>query len=468
MHFKEVKDPELWQKIQFTMIEAMTIFVFTILIGITNALNLFDENQSYELGGQQVLREFTRAELLFHLHSGAIGWLSLSSIAILVWYFTGDRDLDEDGLRMANNLLRYVQIVIPVYVIFFYLGFTLADGDEVLRLFTIGKGGDGWFILLVVGAIGAVIAFLWTLYFGITELLKLEVKTTPHYLFLGAMLTSSYGGLFGMILEIQNLLNTSFYDTDAGQSGGAAHAAAMEAGYLYMMIAAIVEWQVFGQDLGEMPLSGRIQTAALFFAGLAISLGAGFNILPLAALNLPLLLLGFGLLVYRVFLKVNPRSLIGTEPDRFFIPVGISMTYSVFFFLYVVYQIVGLEKDANALFESPWIVGLALANNHGLFIGAMTGVIFTIMMVMFKDASETGKRVENIGFILMYLGVLLFMIVLIVRGNAQENDDADFSDLGTEVAAIMGIGLYMIMGVLFARYRKVNSTIHKGYRKAEE
>jgi hypothetical protein len=439
MYWKEVRDADLWKKIQLSFLEAMGIFVFTIFIGILNAIDLVD---------------FTQAELLFHLHSGVIGWISLSAVTLLVWYFTGERDLEEESLTMANNVLKYMRIVIPIYVAFFYLGFTLANGEDLFRIIPGGSGSDGYYILLVIGALAASGGFLFTVYFGYLELSKIGVKTTPHYLFLGALITSTYGGIFGMILEVQNLIGESLFDVDGGQDGTAAHAAAMEAGYLFMLIAAVLEWQVIGEHLGKISRGGYIQTFAFFFAGLTVSIGAGFNLEPLLMLNLPLLLLGFGLFVGRILTKIDPKSIRSTQPDRFYIPAALAMTFSVVFFLYLVNTILG-GKDPNDLFDSPWFIGLALTNIHFLFVGGATGVIFTCIMVAFKDADETAKIFENIGFILMYIGLLGFAITLIYRGDLLEDRDPDGDDVRTDVAALMGIGLYLILHALISRYLKI-------------
>ena len=440
MNFKEVKDPELWKKLQVTMMEAMAIFVFTIFIGILNAVDLVD---------------FTRAEILFHLHSGTIGWISLSAVALLVWYFVGDRDLDEQSTKMAKSLLTYVQRIIPIYVLFFYLGFALAEGEDFLRITDVIPAGKGWFLLLVLGAIAATGGFFYTFYFGYSELAKLEVKETPHYLFLGAMLTSTYGGLFGMVLEIQNLLGTLFFDAEAGQDGTASHAAAMEAGFLFMMITGIIEWQVRGDGVAEFDVWGKLQVGALFLAGFTVSIGAGFNILPLVMMNLPLSLIGFITFLVRIGRKLEPRSLTKTTPDRYFIPVVLFMAISVAFFLYLVSQIAG-GKEPTELFESHWFRGALLAQNHALFIGATTGAIFSSILVMFKDSGEEGTTLENIGFALMYIGLIGFVIVLLIRGDARENG-TDNADLRTDIASLMGIGLYLIMYSLYSRFRSMNS-----------
>ncbi len=171
-------------------------------------------------------------------------------------------------------------------------------------------------------------------------------------------------------------------------------------------------------------------------------------------LNLPLTLLGFGLLVGRILIKLDPKSITSTQPDRFYLPAALAMTFSVFFFLYAVTTILG-GKDANELFDSPWFIGLALANIHFLFVGGATGVIFTCIMVAFKDADDGGKILENIGFASMYLGLLGFAITLIYRGNLLEDKDPGGDDVGTEIAAVMGIGLYFILYTLFTRYLKL-------------
>ncbi len=442
MYAKEVKNAELMEKIQLSFMEALLIFVFTIFIGIINALDIVD---------------FNRAELLFHLHSGTIGWLSLAAVTLLVWYFTGERDLDEESLEMAKNVLKFAQIIIPIYVALFYIGFSLAEGEDIFRFIPSGSGGDGYFILLIIGALLATGVFGFTCYFGFVELGKIDKKTTPHYLFIGAMLTSTYGGIFGMILEIQNFMGESLFDVDAGQDGTAAHAAAMEAGFLFMFIAAVLEWQIIGDKMEKISIRGYIQAGALFLAGLTVAIGAGFNLEPLLMLNLPLLLLGFVLIAIRVLIKIDPKSIIGTGPDRFFIPAAIGLTFSVIFFLYVVNKILG-GTDPTELFESPWFIGLALSNIHSLFVGGATGVIFSSILVLVNKADEENKQLENIGFVLMYVGLLGFVITLLYRGNLQEKGDSGADDVGTWIAALMGIGLYMIIYTLFTRFRKVRSS----------
>lgn len=454
MHFKAVRDEELWHRIQNSMLEAMAIFVFTIALGIINAIDILKKNQDV---GTSTPNDLTRAELLFHLHSGVLGWLSLSSVTILVWYFVAERDLDEVTLRKAHFVLKYVQIVLPTYVFLFYFTFTAANGEKLFRFIPLGNGGNGWYILMMLGALAAIGGFAQAASFGYSQLPKLEVKTTPHYLFLGGMITSTYGGFFGFVLETQHFLAQTFFNADKGQDGVASHAGAMEAGYLFMMVAGIIEWQILGDKQVAMDRSGKIEVYSFFFAGLAVSLGGGFNIIPIAALNLPLELLGYYLLLTRVLMKIDPKSIMKSGADRFLLPISICLTFSIATFIYLLTKIVFLGQDPTEIFNSPFFNGIFLANNHSLFVGGMTAAVFMCMFAMFKEASDVGKMAENVGFILMYIGLLGFMIVLIVRGYGQEHNKTGLADLRTDIAALMGIGLYIIMGVILMRYRKVRT-----------
>ncbi|MCH8909093.1 MAG: hypothetical protein IH840_18590 [Candidatus Heimdallarchaeota archaeon] len=50
--------------------------------------------------------------------------------------------------------------------------------------------------------------------------------------------------------------------------------------------------------------------------------------------------------------------------------------------------------------------------------------------------------------------------MVIIRGNAREPPiNEDLSDIRTDVAAIMGIGLYLIMITIFLRFRKLSSPV---------
>ena len=66
--------PVHWVEIRTLLLAAMVFFVFTLGIGILNGTDLV---------------EFEHRRLLGHVHSGTLGWLSLSVFAASLWLFGG-------------------------------------------------------------------------------------------------------------------------------------------------------------------------------------------------------------------------------------------------------------------------------------------------------------------------------------------------------------------------------------------
>ena len=75
---------------------AMAVFLVTIAIGIVNGLDLYT---------------FDRNQLLTHVHSGTLGWITLSLVAASTWFARG----------IDRRLAWALAIIIPIYVAGFYL-----------------------------------------------------------------------------------------------------------------------------------------------------------------------------------------------------------------------------------------------------------------------------------------------------------------------------------------------------------
>jgi hypothetical protein len=76
---------------------AMAVFLVTIAIGILNGLDLV---------------EFSRDQILTHVHSGTLGWITLSIVAAAAWLARG----------IDSRLATAMAVLIPIYVAAFYLG----------------------------------------------------------------------------------------------------------------------------------------------------------------------------------------------------------------------------------------------------------------------------------------------------------------------------------------------------------
>lgn len=69
MYSPKIKDSDVEKQIKLMFTISMLVFILTISIGILNAVNAI---------------EFNRAWILLHVHSGTLGWLSISAIAIMI------------------------------------------------------------------------------------------------------------------------------------------------------------------------------------------------------------------------------------------------------------------------------------------------------------------------------------------------------------------------------------------------
>jgi len=80
---------DTWRtEIKWLLQAAMLVFVMTVVLGILN--------------GQQVITPEDQAARLAHVHSGTLGWITLSVLALLIWLFGGD-----DLSRISRAVCKY-------------------------------------------------------------------------------------------------------------------------------------------------------------------------------------------------------------------------------------------------------------------------------------------------------------------------------------------------------------------------
>ena len=83
-----VKNDSVWQSLKILFMGSLLIFLINIFFGFDNSLTVGD---------------IPRWQMLIHLHSASIGWITLSAIGAAIWLFTGNRDVDatyESRMRM--------------------------------------------------------------------------------------------------------------------------------------------------------------------------------------------------------------------------------------------------------------------------------------------------------------------------------------------------------------------------------
>jgi hypothetical protein len=333
---------------------AMAVFLVTITIGIPNALNVvtFDRNQ-----------------ILTHVHSGTVGWLTLSIVATSFLLF-----------RAADRRLAVAMgVCVPIYVAAFY------TGNFAFRALA------GVVLLLVIAWL---VAWVWRTYLG-------GERALPRLGIALALTTFAYGAVMGVVLQVSFAMGTMLLP---GNSVGA-HAGAMTFGYLALAGMAVLEWKVLGT--AGLPRAGVVQFVALFIGGLILSaallggaeqIGGMFYLLAqLVAVVL------FGI---RVLPRALRTSWAAATGERHIAAAALWIVVALVLFMAVVAQFIANPTSPDALNE-----GLLVAGDHSVYIGVITNVTFALILTLVASVAG-GALVGQLVFWGMNLGLAVFVVGL--------------------------------------------------------
>lgn len=360
---------------------AIALFVVTIVIGILN-------------GADAV--EFDRNQILTHVHSGTVGWLTLTIVASTFLLF---RATD-------RRLMLTLAVLVPVYIIAFY------TGDFALRAIT------GTALLA---------AIAWLLFWVWDQYLSGE-RTLPRLALCLGLTTFGYGAVIGVLMQVGLALEIAIVPGDNIGS----HASAMTFGYLVMVAMGFIEWRVLGTR--GLPISGLVQLGALFIGGLVISLGLmlGFE---QAAGGIYLLtqLVAVVLFVVRIVPRALRRDWTASDPMRHFGAASLWAVVALLLFMYLVFTFIS-AGDPDAL---PFNV--LIASDHAVYIGVITNIILGLLGVLVLRGAPAW--IGHVVFLGVNLGLVVFVIGLIV-------DTAEIKRVG---APVMGVTLLVALAFLAVR-----------------
>jgi len=358
---------------------SMAVFVVTITIGILN-------------GADAV--EFDRNQILTHVHSGTIGWITLSLVATAFLLF-GAAD---------RRLATAVAILVPVYVGAFY------TGSFQLRAIA------GSLLLVVIVWL---FAWLWRTYLA-------SSRTLPRLGMTLGLTTFTYGAIVGVLLQIQFAAELTILSGDAV----GAHAAAMTFGYLVLVAMGLIEWRA--RDTQDLPRSGVVQLGALFVGGLILSVGLLVGAGQAAGgLYLLTQIVAVILFVVRVLPRSVRTSWLGADPARHVAIASIWVVVALALFMYIVALFIS-SNDVNAI---P--AGALIASDHSVFIGVITNLILA-----FAATVGTGIARWSIGRHLVFWGVNGGLAVFVVGLIAES---AEIKRIG---APVMGFSLLLGLALL--------------------
>jgi hypothetical protein len=381
---------------------AMAVFVLTVSVGILNGLDLV---------------EFDRNTILTHVHSGAMGWISLSALAATLWLFGGPATAA--GAARVRQLTWLAAISIPLYVIAFW------TGNLVFRAVT---------GVVVMVAIGWWLWWTWSAY-------RAAPPTVPRLAFLAGIVTLTYGSAVGVLLQIQYATESSFLPVDSV----GAHVAAMAFSYLVLVGMGIVEWRLTGEG-GGISRGGAVQVIALFLGGLVLSVGALAGAIQVAGgLNLVGELIGVAIFVARMAGPVGRAPWFRASADRLFGIAAIFVVIDILILAYLIYGVISGAYGDDLTSIPAWLV---FALDHAIFVGVMSNLIFGLVMLATDTGSRAWAWADDVIFWGMNIGMIGFVVGLAM----------DSAEIKRVSSPIMGVAILIGLAAMALRLMEVRRT----------
>lgn len=366
---------------------AMALFVITVAIGIVNGLDLYT---------------FNHDQLLTHVHSGTLGWITLSLVGATFWLVRrGDR-----------ALAATLAILVPIYVAAFY------SGNLPARAIT---------------GTGLLVAILWLVGWVWFELRR--EPTIPLLAVTFGLTSFAYGAIIGVLIQIQLASGTNLFP--GGSDAIGAHAGTMVFSYLILVAMGLLEWRIVG--LRRRSWTGQVQIGALFGGGLLLALtlllldaaavqvvGGIYLLVELVAVVL------FTGRVVRYAVRIDWRA---GSPERHLSTSAVFVVIATAIFLYVVFLFISTGDPAKI----P--LGILVASDHAAFIGVVTNLIFGLALRLGADRRDRWPWADQLVYWGMNGGLVLFLLGLIAGS-------AELKRIGSP---IMGLAILFGLAVIAAR-----------------
>ena len=343
------EERDLRFEIQALLQAALLVFIFTAVVGILNGTDVVD---------------FDQKTILTHVHTGTLGWITLSVFAAALWLF-GKGAAVGAGSALAVRLLTVAAVAtIPAYNLAF--------------LTTYGE----WRPVLGCLVLTTIVGFLaWVL----TRARAVRL-TTPHLGMLAAVATSATGGLFGVLWGFQ--LATG--DQLLPEGGEDVHPATMVLGFLVPVGMALAEWCFAWPQAEEATTAGRVQIAMPFAGGVLVIVGILLDAPPIVALSLPFEVIGLLILLRRLWPHIRRVRLTQRGKDRFAALSVAFLTVNIGLFFYMI------TRYAGDFDKAPERELLAL--DHVMFIGVMTNAILGLLYAITEERRDLWRGHDDLIF----------------------------------------------------------------------
>ncbi len=384
------------QEISWLFQTALLLFVVTVVIGIAN--------------GTKIFGTLDRNVLLTHLHSGTIGWITIAAVAMALWLFG-------TAPSAAVRPLTLLMIVsTPLYIAAFFSGNLPARAVTGVLLLIGILGFWGW-ILVQAREVG------W------------RALSAPQLAVVLSFSTLVIGSTLGVLVQVALATGVNIFGTASGVGG---HAAAQIAGYLVLLAIGACEW-LLRRTTGRHWVF-TLQALLLFVAGLALSLGALLNVIPLLGLAQLLQIVATVIFIGRMTPAVLRAPWSTASAERHFAAAAPFLVANLALLIYVISIVVAAGGFAEGVGPPR---GPLLAADHAIFVGVMSNVIFGLIRVF--TGSDRSSWADHVLFWGMNIGVAAFVVVLLVGGTGLER----------VTAPVMGVSILLGIVISFVRLRAV-------------
>lgn len=357
---------------------ALLIFLVTIIIGILNGLDIWSPSHNM---------------LLTHVHSGTLGWITLSVFGAAVLLFGDDSD--------AGSSVRSMSIFAVVATVLYVVAFAATTGIFRPITGTLMLAAIVWFLVWVSGRY------------------KNTERTASQLGLMLATVSLTIGAILGVLLGlfIANGSIPGLSDETASSLAGA-HPPAMLIGYLVLAGAAIVHWLLDGSQTR----AGRLVMWALFVGGIAANLAFILDIDALIQVATLLEVVAIITFTVHMWPRVKPSVWAGGGMETFARLSALFLLIGVALLVYVVQLFMSGQLDPET---GGGEIGVLLAFDHAMFIGVMTNALFALVA-----RKATGEPAGWLPWVING-GVAVFLIGLIT-------DVAILKRIG---APVMGLAL---------------------------
>jgi hypothetical protein len=384
------RDPEWPSVVRGLFTVAMLVFVVTIAIGILNGLDVYT---------------FNHDQILTHVHSGTLGWITLTIVAATTWFARG----------IDRRLAWALGALIPIYVVTFYLA--------IAPLRAVAGG-----LLLI--AIVWLVAWAWQLWSARRSLPALAVAL--------GLTTFTYGAVIGVLRQIQLANGPSLFPPNADPVG--AHASAMVFSYLILVAMGLLEWRLLGT--ADRPRGGIVQVVALFAGGIIISFALLF-LTPEGQQGAGGLYLLVELIAVVIFgVRILPTALRAdwaeATPARHFAASAVFVPIATVIFLIVIFKFI---TDPSIAQDATPVLGILTASDHAAFIGVITNLMLGLLFTLTASRRGRWPWADQLVFWGVNVGLLIFIVGL-VAGIAL------IKEIG---APLMGVSLLLGLATIGSR-----------------